>query len=165
MPIVSAMIVDFSFLCIRHNRAFQFCREAFLVDLHVPVKENSTEEARGRVGGQNKGHVGHGRAGVPAPDEEIDLPKPTCPASHAQLAHFQVRTRTVVHMVPARRVVKRYSVYRAWCPECGCYHESEVPGVMPHFAFSNDLIAQVLVDHFGNEIEGAELVNRVVLIE
>lgn len=126
----------------------------------IPIKENSTEEARGRVGGQKKGHVGHGRAGVPAPDEEIDLPKPTCPVSHAQLAHFQVRTRTVVHMVPARRVVKRYSVYRAWCPECGCYHESEVPGVMPHFAFSNDLIAQVLVDHFGNGIPLGTLARR-----
>ena len=126
----------------------------------IPVKENSTEEARARVGGLKKGHVGHGRKAVEDPDERIDLPKPVCPLTHAELAHFQVRTRTVVHTVPARSVTRQYTVYRAWCPDCGCYHESEVPGVMPYFAFSNDLIAQVLVDHFGNGIPLGTLARR-----
>ena len=126
----------------------------------IPVKENSTEEARNRIGGQKKGHPGHGRPDVANPDEKIDLPKPTCPVSHLPLANFQVRTRTIVHVVPARRVLKQYTIYRAWCPNCGCYHESEVPGVMPYFGFSNDLIAQVLVDHFGNGIPLGTLARR-----
>ena len=40
-------------------------------------------------------------------------------------------------------------------------HESEVPGVMPHFAFSNDLIAQTLVDHFGNGMPMGMLARRM----
>lgn len=35
---------------------------------------------------------------------------------------------------------------------CGKYHESEVRSVMPYFAFTNDLISQVLVDHFQADI-------------
>lgn len=108
----------------------------------IPVKMNSTEEARSRTGGQKAGHVGHGRVRVEEPDERIDLEKPVCPVSRAELANFQVRTRTVVHTVPARCVTRQYTIYRAWCPVCNCYHESEVPGVMPYFAFSNEFIAQ-----------------------
>ena len=100
------------------------------------------------------------RPDVANPDEKIDLPKPTCPVSHLPLANFQVRTRTVVHVVPARSITKQYTIYRAWCPDCGCYHESEVPGVMPYFGFSNDLIAQALVDHFGNGIPLGTLARR-----
>lgn len=102
----------------------------------IPLKPNSSEENRRKSGGQPKGHAGHGRKRVPEPDERIDLPKPTCPVSHMELVNCSVRTRTVVHAVPARCVTKQYTVYRGWCPACGCYHESEVPGVMPYFAFS-----------------------------
>ena len=126
----------------------------------IPIKENSTEEARRRIGGRPKGHVGCGRKDIPSPDERIDLPYPVCPINHAELTHFQVRTRTVVHSMPARCITRQYTIYRAWCPVCKRYHESEVPGVMPYFAFSNDLIAQVLVDHFGNGIPLGTLARR-----
>ena len=126
----------------------------------IPIKENSSEEDRKRVGGLKAGHVGHGRQKVEEPDEKIDLQKPECPVSHLPLLNFQTRTRTVVHVVPARCITKQYTIYRAWCPACGCYHESEVPGVMPYFAFSNDLIAQILVDHFGNGIPLGTLARR-----
>lgn len=126
----------------------------------IPVKANSSEEDRKKSGGLPKGHPGHGRNEVSEPDERIDLPKPTCPVSHLALMNCSVRTRTVVHVEPARCVTKQYTVYRGWCPACGCYHESEVPGVMPRFAFSNDLIAQILVDHFGNGIPLGTLARR-----
>lgn len=126
----------------------------------IPVKANTAEENRKRVGGRPKGHVGHGRRRVDEPDERIDLPAPTCPVSHLPLENCTVRTRTVVHMVPARRVTRTYRVLRAWCPVCGRHHESEVPGVMPRFAFSNDLIAQTLVDHFGSGIPLGTLARR-----
>ena len=126
----------------------------------IPVKANSSEENRRKAGGLPRGHPGHGRQEVPEPDEKIDLPRPTCPVSHLTLVNCSVRTRTVVHTVPARCITKQYTIYRGWCPACGCYHESEVPGVMPYFAFSNDLIAQVLVDHFGNGIPLGTLARR-----
>ena len=129
----------------------------------IPVKPNSTEEDRRRVGGQPKGHRGHGRKAVPddKADEVLPLPRPTaCPVHGVELSSWTARTRTVVHMVPARRVVRNYTIYRAWCPACGRYHESEVPGVMPYFAFTNDLISQVLVDHFRAGIPLGTLARR-----
>ena len=59
-----------------------------------------------------------------------------------------------------RRIVRNYTIYRAWCPVCGKYHESEVPGVMPYFAFTNDLVSQVLVDHFRAGIPLGTLARR-----
>lgn len=129
----------------------------------MPVKPNSSEEDRSRVGGQPKGHAGHGRKAVPDEDadEAVDLTKPTsCPVHGIALASWTTRTRTVVHMAPARRIVRNYTIYRAWCPLCGKYHESEVPGVMPYFAFTNGLISQVLVDHFRAGIPLGTLARR-----
>ena len=129
----------------------------------IPIKPNSSEEDRKRVGGQPKGHPGHGRKSVPdgEADEVAELPRPaSCPVSGLPLTSWTTRTRTVVHMVPARRIVRNYTIYRAWCPLCGKYHESEVPGVMPYFAFTNDLISQVLVDHFRAGIPLGTLARR-----
>ncbi|MBR5113867.1 MAG: IS66 family transposase [Oscillospiraceae bacterium] len=129
----------------------------------IPVKPNSSEEDRRRVGGRPKGHAGHGRKAVPdeAADEVVELARPTsCPVHGVALASWTTRTRTVVHMVPARRIVRNYTIYRAWCPLCGKYHESDVPGVMPYFAFTNDLISQVLVDHFQAGIPLGTLARR-----
>ena len=129
----------------------------------IPVKPNSSEENRKRVGGQPKGHPGHGRKPVAdgEADEVVRLPRPTaCPIHGVTLTSWTTRTRTVVHMVPARRIVRNYTICRAWCPLCGKYHESEVPGVMPHFAFTNDLISQVLVDHFRAGIPLGTLARR-----
>lgn len=129
----------------------------------MPVKPNSSEEDRSRVGGQPKGHAGHGRKAVPDEDadEAVDLAKPTsCPVHGTALASWTTRTRTVVHMAPARRIVRNYTIYRAWCPLCGKYHESGVPGAMPCFAFTNDLISQVLVDHFQAGIPLGALARR-----
>ena len=117
----------------------------------IPVKPNPSEEDRKRVGGQAKGHPGHGRKSVAddEADEVVELPKPAaCPVSGLPLTNWTTRTRTVVHMAPARRIVRNYTIYRAWCPVCGKRRESEAPGVMPYFAFTNDLVSQVLVDHF-----------------
>ena len=129
----------------------------------IPLKPNSSEESRRRLGGRPKGHEGCGRnAGDESlADERTELPPPTCPVTGKKLAHCQVRERSVLHSVPARVIKKHYTIFRAWCPECGCYHESEVPGVMPHFAFSNDLIAQTLVDHFGNGMPMGMLARRM----
>ena len=129
----------------------------------IPIKPNSSEEDRKRVGGQPKGHPGHGRKSVPdgEADEVAELPRPaSCPVSGLPLTSWTTRTRTVVHMVPARRIVRNCTIYRAWCPLCGKYHESEVPGVMPYFAFTNDLISQVLVDHFRAGIPLGTLARR-----
>lgn len=129
----------------------------------IPIKPNSSEEDRKRVGGQPKGHPGHGRRSVSddEADEVVELPRPaSCPVHGSALTSWTTRTRTVVHVVPARRIVRNFTIYRAWCPACGKYHESEVPGVMPYFAFTNDLISQVLVDHFRAGIPLGTLARR-----
>lgn len=129
----------------------------------IPIKANSTEESRSRVGGQPKGHKGHGRTRTRDEDvdEAIDLPRPTtCSKCGHAVTVCQTRTRDVVHMVPARRILRRYTVYRAWCPRCREFHESEIPGVMPNFAFSDSLIAQTLVDHYKNGIPMRTLARR-----
>ena len=129
----------------------------------IPLKQNSSEDDRKRVGGQPKGHAGHGRKAVADDDadEVVDLPKPvSCPVHGLPFAGWTTRTRTVVHMIPASCIVRNFTIYRGWCPVCGKYHESEVPGVMPHFAFSNGLISQILVDHFQSGIPLGTLARR-----
>ena len=130
----------------------------------IPLKANSTEENRARAGGRPAGHAGCGRKSV-APedaDERVDLPLPVCPVTHETLTDVcATTTRTVYHTVPARVVKQVFTRYRCWCPTCGEYHESEVPGVMPRFMFSNDLLAQALVDHYSNGIPFGTIARRV----
>ena len=117
----------------------------------IPIKENSTEESRKRMGGLKTGHAGHGRKRISEveADEVIDLPAPNvCPIHGNELTECTTRTKTVVHSVPAKTITRVYTIQRAWCPQCRKYHENKIPGVMPYFAFSNDLLAQTLVDHY-----------------
>ena len=117
----------------------------------IPIKENSTEESRKRIGGLKIGHSGHGRKRVSEAeaDEVIDLPAPiVCPVHGNELTEWTSRTKTVVHSVPAKTITRVYTIQRAWCAQCRKYHENKIPGVMPYFAFSNDLLAQALVDHY-----------------
>ena len=95
-------------------------------------------------------------------DERITLPLPVCPVTHETLTDVAAKTtRTVYHTVPARVVKRVFTRFRCWCPTCGKYHESEVPGVMPRFMFSNDLLAQALVDHYRDGIPFGTIVRRV----
>ena len=129
----------------------------------IPIKENSTEEARRRRGGQPEGHEGHGRKAVAGEDvdETVELERPTtCPLCGGALVNPHSRERIVFDVVPARHVKRKYVVWRAWCPACGEWHEVAPPGVMPRFAFSNNLIAQVLVDHMKNGIPLGTLARR-----
>ena len=130
----------------------------------IPLKANSTEENRARVGGRPKGHAGCGRKSV-APedaDERITLPLPVCPVTHETLTDVAATTtRTVYHTVPAHVVKQVFTRFRCWCPTCGKYHESEVPGVMPRFMFSNDLLAQALVDHYRDGIPFGTIARRI----
>ena len=116
----------------------------------IPIKENSAEEARRRKGGQPEGHKGHGRKAVADEDvdEAVELERPaTCSLCGGALENPHSRERVVFDVVPARHVKRKYVVWRAWCPACGKWHEIDPPGVMPRFAFSNNLIAQVLRPH------------------
>ena len=130
----------------------------------IPLKANSTEENRARIGGRPAGHAGCGRKSV-APedaDERVDLPLPVCPVTHETLTDVAATTtRTVYHTVPAHVVKRVFTRYRCWCTTCGKYHESEVPGVMPRFMFSNDLLAQALVDHYRDGIPSGVIARRI----
>ena len=130
----------------------------------IPVKENSSEESRKRMGGLKAGHAGHGRKRIPEAeaDEVVDLPAPrVCPIHGNELTEWTTRTKTVVHSRPARAVTRVYTIQRAWCPRCRKYHEGRIPGVMPYFAFSNDLLAQALVDHYRHGIPMGTIARRL----
>lgn len=117
----------------------------------IPIKENSTEESRKRMGGLKFGHLGHGRKRISQAeaDEVVNLSAPNvCPIHGNKLTKLTTRTKMVVHSVPAKTITRIYTIHRAWCPQCRKYHENKIPGVMPNFALSNDLLAQTLVDHY-----------------
>lgn len=129
----------------------------------IPVKPNSTEEARSRVGGQPRGHRGHGRVAVRREDadEAVELPRPpACPDCGHVFSSWTARERTVDDTVPARRIRGVFTVFRAWCPRCGRHHESEVPGALPRFRLGNRLLAQTLVDHYAHGIPMSKLARR-----
>lgn len=129
----------------------------------IPIKENSTKEARRRRGGQPEGHEGHGRKAVADEDvdEIVELARPaTCPLCGGAPENPRSRERVVFDVVPARHVKRKYVVWRAWCPACGEWHGIDPPGVMPRFAFSNSLTAQALVDHMKNGIPLGTLARR-----
>ena len=60
----------------------------------IPLKANSTEENRARVGGRPKGHAGCGRKSVVPEDadERVDLPRPVCPVTHETLTDVAATT-------------------------------------------------------------------------
>lgn len=130
----------------------------------IPVKANSTEENRMKVGGRPKGHAGCGRRAVPdgEADEVAELPRPrSCPSCGHRFERWVPESRTVVDEIPARRIVRNYTAFRAWCPKCGKWHRGKVPGVMPRFAFSNGLLAQTMVDHYWHGIPMRKLARRM----
>ena len=60
----------------------------------IPVKPNSSEEDRRRVGEPLKRHAGHRRMAVldEEADEVVDMPKPTsCPAHGIELVNWTTR--------------------------------------------------------------------------
>lgn len=129
----------------------------------IPIKSNSTEENRARIGGRAKNHPGSGRRKARAEDVdetvEVDSPE-SCPKCGHRLEKEMLRTRDVIHAVRAHCVTRRHLIHRGYCPVCGKFHEKRITGVLPRLMFTNEFIAQYLVDRFEHCIPQGTLAAR-----
>ena len=118
-----------------------------------PVKPNSSEENRRKMGGAKKGHRGHGRPGAKnMPDAPVcRLAAPTlCPDCGAPTKSKDTRRRLVVDCVPMKKTETVYELERRTCSECGRSVGSEPPGVLPKCLYGNRLLTYVAVEHYLN---------------
>ena len=114
-------------------------------------KPNSEEERIARKGGAKTGHVGHGRKLLKAEevDERITLERPEkCDVCGGDLIDIKADERTVRVAVPPHYRTLHYTVLRGWCTSCNREVKQTIKGVMPHFAASNQLLAQNAIDRF-----------------
>lgn len=117
----------------------------------VTFKPDAKGEASARQGGGARGHAGHGRkaADESDADETVRVPRPAkCDVCGGDLVDFKTEERTVrVAVAPHYRTV-RYVIATGWCPDCRRQVSEKVTGVLPHFAASNALLAQNVLDRY-----------------
>jgi len=117
----------------------------------LPVKQNSSEEDRNRMGGARQGHTGHGRPGADsAPNaavRRIHAPQ-FCPHCGSPMRHRGIRRRLVVDCAPMQKTETVYELERRRCPSCGQRVAAEPPGVLPKCLYGNRLLAYVAAEHY-----------------
>ncbi len=117
----------------------------------VTFKPDAKDAPAARQGGGVKGHAGHGRksADESDADETVRIPKPAkCDVCGGGLEDFKTEERTVrVAVAPHFRTV-RYVIATGWCPVCKRQVSERIRGVLPHFAASNALLAQNVLDRY-----------------
>ena len=118
-----------------------------------PVKPNSPEENRRKVGGAKQGHPGHGRPGadsVPnAPVCRLSAPA-LCPHCGGSTTSKDTRRRLVVDCVPMQKTEMVYHLGRRICSTCGRTVAAEPPGVLPRCLYGNRLLTYVATEHYLN---------------
>jgi len=116
-----------------------------------PVKANSTEENRKKMGGARQGHKGHGRSGAGSvPDAHVvRVAVPAlCPDCGSPTRDRGARRRLVVDCEPMQKTTTVYELERRRCPRCGRGLFAEAPGVLPKCLYGNRLLAHVAVEHY-----------------
>ena len=116
-----------------------------------PLKANSDEEKRAKMGGAKKGHPGHGRNACSAQEADeirrVELPD-KCPDCGGQLGGASVRTRSVTEIEPVK--VKRicYELERRTCSACRQSFQSQAPSVLPKALLGNQLLSEIAGEHY-----------------
>jgi len=129
----------------------------------MPVKPNSTEENRGKMGGARQGHKGHGRRGA---QSAADAPvrcvpcAQLCPNCGKPLRSKGTRRRLVVDCVPMRKTETVYELERKSCPDCGCQVAAQAPEVLPKCLYGNRLLSYVATEHYLHGITLGQLEAR-----
>jgi transposase len=118
----------------------------------LPVKPNSKEADRGKMGGARHGHKGHGRrgagsSGADALARRIRGPA-VCPDCGGPMHSKGTRERLVVDCEPMRRTETVYKLERRKCPRCGRRADAEAPEVLPKCLYGNRLLAFVASEHY-----------------
>lgn len=130
----------------------------------IPVKANTVPEQRGKAGGAQSGHTGHGRQAVE--DSEADhietIPvEPACPYCGGELEHKEYRDRSVIDSLPLRALRILYQLERARCRCCGKTVQARAPGVLPKSLYGNQLITQVIFLHYRQGIPIGRLCDQL----
>ena len=130
----------------------------------IPVKANTAKARRGKPGGAQPGHTGHGRQAVEESDaEHIEtIPvEPVCPHCGRELEHKEYRDRSVIDSLPLRAQRILYQLERACCPCCGKTVQACAPGVLPKSLYGNQLITQVVFLHYRQGIPIGRLCDQL----
>jgi transposase len=130
----------------------------------VPLKANTAEEQRGKPGGAQPGHTGHGRKAVEdsgAERIETIAVGPTCPHCGGPLEHKEYRDRSVIDSQPLRAQPILYELERARCPRCGKTVQARAPEVLPKSLYGNQLVTQVVFLHYRQGIPMGRLCDQL----
>jgi hypothetical protein len=116
-----------------------------------PLKDNSADEQRAKIGGAKAGHKGHGRKA--ASDETADRIEAVsldthCPGCGGLLKDKGPRQRTVIDIDPVEPIEKLYLLDRKYCSRCHKSLQAKAPGVLPKSLLSNQLIAEIIDAHY-----------------
>lgn len=117
----------------------------------LPVKLNSSEQNRRKMGGAKHGHKGHGRPGVDsAPQATVRRVKVPmqCPDCGAPIRRKGSRRRLVVDCVPMQKFQTVYELERGQCSCCKRAVDTQAPGVLPKALYGNQLLAYVASEHY-----------------
>src|SRR5205085_1073348 len=124
---------------------------------------NSQADQRAKQGGAKKGHPGHGRRACAAAQADeirrVEL-SPQCPDCGGPLGGPSVRGRTVLDIEPV--VVKRicYELERRSCPHCRKSFQSQAPGVLPKALLGNQLLGEIVGEHYLQGVPLSSLARR-----
>jgi transposase len=132
----------------------------------IPVKANTAVEQRGKPGGAQPGHTGHGRKAVPDSDaERIEIVSvgAACPLCGGALEHKEYRERSVIDSQPLRAEGILYQLERARCPRCGKTVQARAPEVLPKSLYGNQLVTQVVFLHYRQGIPMGRLCDQLGL--
>jgi hypothetical protein len=116
-----------------------------------PVKPNTSDGGKKRLGGGRPGHKGHGRSSVSEEEadrvEQIEVDQ-TCPDCGSRLEHKEIKERTVIDCEPVKMKKILYRLEHKRCPRCKKTFRARPPGVLPRGLYGNQLLAHVATQHY-----------------
>lgn len=118
----------------------------------IPLKPNSPEEERRKMGGRKTGHLGAGRKGFTADEADYlkDIPchLETCPDCHSALVEKESACRSVLDIQPLKTQKNLTTLHVKECPHCHRLFTAKAPGVLPNYLLGNELLTYVAVSHY-----------------
>lgn len=117
----------------------------------IPIKPNSEQENRSKVGGGVTGHIGHGRksASSQSASAEISIKAAlNCPRCGGQLRNKGERQRTVLELDPVEPKKILYHLEKKYCSGCRHSVEAQAPGVLPKSLYGNQLVTEIITNHY-----------------
>lgn len=118
----------------------------------IPIKPNTPEEERRKMGGRKRGHLGVGRKGFTVDDadylKDIPCPLETCPDCQSALIEKESASRSVLDIQPVKTQKILTTLHVKECPHCHRLFSAKAPGVLPNYLLGNELLTYVAVSHY-----------------